>query len=85
MIHFPTLLCETVTKQMSWGEKFVPCNPDGGGIHLSEEEFRLFIKGGGFPMHHLWPVVADQHGITLMERSKIVRPVKVKEGEEEMD
>ena len=34
-------------------------------------------------MHHLWPIVAHQFNITLMERSKIVRPQKKVEGEGE--
>jgi len=34
-------------------------------------------------MHHLWPIVADEFGITLTERSKIVKPKKVEENPEE--
>jgi len=33
-------------------------------------------------MHNLWPIVADEFNITLTERSKIVKPVKVNPDEE---
>ncbi len=40
----------------SAGEEFVPCNPETK-IHLSEEEFKTFIKGGGFDVKDAWPLV----------------------------
>ena len=57
VINFCELLAETVKSQI--GCDHIPCNPDGGKIHLSEVELKKFLKGEGFPMHHLWPVVAD--------------------------
>jgi len=56
--------------------ELIPCNPNGGKIHLSEDELKSFTKGGTFPIHHIWPVVADQFNIKVMKRSEIKRKPK---------
>jgi len=74
VINLAEILDKTIKKMNGW-KKFIPCNPQTG-IHLSEEEYELFIKGGGFPMYNMWPIIANQFGIKVMKRSE--RPVKPK-------
>lgn len=77
VINLENIVEEVVRKQMEWQEH-IPCNPETG-IHLSEEEFKLFMKGGGFPMKDAWPIVANQFGIPLRKRPE---KVEKKEGDE---
>ena len=58
VINFSEILADTIQQQAN-EKKHTPCNPDGGKIHLSEEELEAFYKGQGIEMHHLWPIVAN--------------------------
>ncbi len=74
VINLAKILENTVRKQNKW-DSFIPCNPQTG-IHLSEDEYEQFIKGEGFPIHNMWPIVANMFDIPVMKRAD--RPQKPK-------